>query len=503
MMEYPDVSRRAMVGLSAAAFAMGLVPASAFAASKPELYDDGTDAIPAAVGTPKRVIIIGAGMAGLAAANALTAAGVDCIILEARDRIGGRIHTGVVGGHPIDLGASWIHQPVGNPLSKYREQVRIKPLPAEVFSEAATSPTYDARTGILPMSAISAAEERIWKFYENRGAIAAGLGDGASVKDAFEHYAKQQGLGEQDRRVTAFLLRQEALGSSRDWNEIPLRHLDRDPRIPKPNHEEYSGDGEGVFPEGGYRHILEALARGSNIRLNHKVTKVQHDAAGVRVECAVGPSGDVQSFSGSHVLITVPQGVLSAASVSFDPPLPETKRGAIERIEMGKFEKVILAFKEPFWKERGYNHLGYMSDGAEFAFPLAIDLDVITGMPVLVCLNSGAFAAKISAGSVASARDGFMSVLRQIFDGKVPEPVDAARTTWATDEFSLGALSTNGFKTLSTDRFDLASPVDGRLLFAGEATNLDGRTASADGAFSSGVREAKRLLQVKKVGLTA
>src|SRR4051812_18591410 len=86
-------------------------------------YDDGTHAVPGGLaGDPERVIIVGAGWAGLTAANALRNAGVDHVVLDGRGRIGGRAHTADVGGIPIDLGCSWIHGPYGNPMMKFAQQ---------------------------------------------------------------------------------------------------------------------------------------------------------------------------------------------------------------------------------------------------------------------------------------------------------------------------------------------------------------------------------------------
>ena len=85
-----------------------------------EDFDDGGTDVPGGIVAPvERVLVVGAGIAGLTAANALTHAGVECVVLEARDRIGGRLHTVDVGGSPVDLGGSWIHMPDGNPMSVF------------------------------------------------------------------------------------------------------------------------------------------------------------------------------------------------------------------------------------------------------------------------------------------------------------------------------------------------------------------------------------------------
>ena len=89
-------------------------------------YDGGNPGIPGDItGTVRRVVVVGAGIAGLATANALIHAGVECVVLEARDRVGGRLHTVDVAGWPVDMGGSLIHFPAGNPLSALADQAGI------------------------------------------------------------------------------------------------------------------------------------------------------------------------------------------------------------------------------------------------------------------------------------------------------------------------------------------------------------------------------------------
>ena len=107
-------------------------------------FDDGSPEISGGiVGPVERVLVIGAGIAGLTVANALAHADVDCVVLEARDRIGGRLHTADLGGGRVDLGGSWIHHPEGNPLRRFARQVGIacrtgNPLPSLSAFDCAT-----------------------------------------------------------------------------------------------------------------------------------------------------------------------------------------------------------------------------------------------------------------------------------------------------------------------------------------------------------------------------
>src|SRR4051794_40214734 len=130
-------TRRDVLRLAAAA---GAGAALAGPLARPALatptasYDDGTAEVPPDLaGDPERVIVVGAGWAGLTLANALRNAGVDHVLLEARDRIGGRAHTAELDGVPVDLGCSWIHQPYkGNPMARFADQAGVRRINADV-----------------------------------------------------------------------------------------------------------------------------------------------------------------------------------------------------------------------------------------------------------------------------------------------------------------------------------------------------------------------------------
>ena len=102
-----------------------------------ESFDDGQADVPGVAGPVERVVVIGAGIAGLTVANALTHGGVDCVVVEARDRIGGRLHTVNLAGSMVDLGGSWIHTPVGNPMRAFADQAGVRCRSANPLPELA------------------------------------------------------------------------------------------------------------------------------------------------------------------------------------------------------------------------------------------------------------------------------------------------------------------------------------------------------------------------------
>jgi polyamine oxidase len=166
-------------------------------------FDDGGTDVPGGVaGTVERVLVVGAGIAGLTVANALTHAGVECVVLEARERIGGRLHTADVGGSPVDLGGSWIHMPDGNPMSALARLAGVSCRSADPVPEIAGFDCGEGRR-------LSAAETEdvlglyIEGFPEAAEGLLARLGPDASVADGIEAFvaSRPPGLARRARQM--------------------------------------------------------------------------------------------------------------------------------------------------------------------------------------------------------------------------------------------------------------------------------------------------------------
>jgi polyamine oxidase len=151
-------------------------------------FDDGRPDVPAGLaGPPERVVVVGAGIAGLTVANALAHAGVECVVLEARDRVGGRLHTVDLAGSPVDLGGSWIHMPGGNPMRAFAELAGVPCRSADPVPEMTGFDRGEGRR-------LSADEtEAVLALYleafpEAAGGLAAELGPDASAADGIEAF---------------------------------------------------------------------------------------------------------------------------------------------------------------------------------------------------------------------------------------------------------------------------------------------------------------------------
>ena len=453
-----------------------------------ESFDDGRTDVPGGVAGPVgRVVVVGAGIAGLTVANALAHAGVECVVLEARDRIGGRLHTVDLAGVSVDLGGSWIHMPAGNPMSAFARQVGVPCRSADPVPEMAGFDCAEGRR-------LSAAEaEELLGLYdevfpEAAGQLAARLGPDASAADGIEAFVAGAGLAPGPARRARQMLYAIIEAESADlaerqslrwmWNEL-----------------EYGGNYLGDVPEGGYRRLVEAMASGVDLRLGVEVTEVATSAGGVRVHGAGGSCEE-----GSHVVVTVPLGVLKRGAPRFSPGLPPDRLAAIGRLGFGRFEKVALRFDEPFWRAAGFPHvMVFPRDPGEWMV-WVMGLDAFGAGPVLAF-----FVFHSAAGRVLGAgRDGAvrwaLGMLAEATGGPCPEPVAVAVTSWATDPYAGGAYTHIPPGASPADADLLGEPVGGRLLFAGEHTQ-SARLAYADGALSSGIREAKRLLSQPSVRL--
>ncbi|HED65810.1 MAG TPA: FAD-dependent oxidoreductase [Planctomycetes bacterium] len=418
----------------------------------------------------RRVIVVGAGVAGLAAAHALSRIGVEVVVLEALERIGGRIEPGTLGPVPVDLGAAWVHgSGPGNPLTQLfaRLGVTLQPdrVPFHVFERG---------TGYLTRAQVNLLNRRVSSFLTALPLLRTQLGPRASVAEGVDLFLALQGLGGVALARSRFMLRaffeSWYAGSARD---LALEWVWEDESFPGPD----------AFPVGGYGQLVDGLARGLEIRTGSAVSLVEHGPSGVAVHT------EEEVIRGSHAIVTVPLGVLKARSIRFEPRLPERKQRAIRRIGMGAFEKILLRFEHPFW--RNLDELFYRSRREE-KVPFLKDLLPFTGEPILLALAAGESADRMRLRSASEIVDELLGAVGEIVASTPPAPTHAHVTRWRADPFFRGSFSYLRTGSSPADQRSLAAPVD-RLLFAGEATH-ERFFASVHGALLSGLREAGRIV---------
>lgn len=279
------------------------------------------------------------------------------------------------------------------------------------------------------------------------------------------------------------------------------------------NEQRYGGNYFGYAPDGGYRRLVDAMASGVDVRLGRAVSEIAVSPDGVQMATADG-----RAEEGSHVVVTVPLGVLKRGQPRFSPVLPPDRLAAIEWLGFGRFEKVALRFAEPFWRAAGFPQLMVFPSQPGEWMVWAMGLDAFGGGPVLVFFvfhSAAERLARAGAGPGPGPRPGpdadagadawsdwALSALAAATGRPCPQPIAVAVTSWAADPWTAGAYTHIPPGADPADADLLGEPVAGRLLFAGEHTQ-SARLSYADGALTSGIREAKRLLGTPVVRITA
>jgi len=429
----------------------------------------------------KKVLVIGAGLSGLTAAQALQTAGWEVVVLEARDRIGGRVWT----RDGIDLGAQWIHGTEGNPITNLARQLNIQTMFVGGDSsyiggweqlqlrsiQGRTLTPEEKETSIFLIDDIREAMDALRRENEQSG------GQDISLEEAAQRVMAQRGLSPELREQVAWHL---AVLFRDDWGasagQLSLMSWDD-------GYEVY-GYGDSVFVD-GVASLTDRLAAGLDVRLGHVVSRIEHGAEGVRVAAGAG------SFTADAVIVTLPLGVLKSGRVAFDPPLPAAKQQAISRLGMGVLTKVVLLYDEPFWPHNQYV-FGYAARDVREAPPLIVNLWKTNRQPALVLLIGGDQGREVENWSLERTTDWAQGILRELFGADVPEPRKVVVTQWGLDPYSEGSYSYMAVGATPGDIEALAAPVGDKLLFAGEAT-VRSHWACLHSAYFSGVREAARL----------
>lgn len=452
-------------------------------------YDGGDPAIPdASAGAVEKVIVVGAGLAGLTAANALTAAGVETVVLEARDRIGGRLHTVDVAGSPIDMGGSWIHTPIGNPLRDFASQAEVACRPGNFLDDMSIFDLADQRL-LTDAEYEEVVGHMLEGFPEAQPELGARLGPQASLADAVELYVSETGLehGQARRLYLALKFFHEADTTG---------FLELQSAVTNAEVVDYDGDYLGDLPVGGFGWVTAAMASDVDVRLNAPVTAVLVAPEGVSVTTA-----DTTVYEGSHAIVTLPLGVLKHRDVEFSPPLEPQRLASIDRLGFGRFEKIALRFQRPFWRDAGITHMSVFPPDRNGSSVALFGMDAFGCGPTLVAFVFRSAIERFDQSSPEQAAAWVLELMSAATGAPCPAPDVVAVSSWGADPYTRGAYTAIPLGASSDDVRTLAEPAHGRLLFAGEATSVT-RMGFADGAMSTGVREAKRLLQVETVELT-
>lgn len=434
------------------------------------------------------MIVVGGGIAGLAAACNLARAGFSVSVLEARDRVGGRIFTQSVCGSnaAIELGAEFIHgfapeifqpfQELGTPISEVEGQnwcASGRELsPCSFFSEV---------DSVLQKMDDSIPDESFLAFLERRFPN--------STHDPKLEEAKRRAVG----YVTGF--------NAADPNAVGVHWLVEGMRA-----EERIQGHRAFRPKGGYQGLVnyfqgQVREMDVTIHSNSVVESIKWQLGQIEVGARNGEGHS--TFRAPQVLITVPLGVLKApigepGAIRFAPSLPPQKIDAFGKLEMGRIIRLVLRFRHRFWNSIS------ASNGkktlAEMSFLFSEDpwfptwwTATPTGEPIIAgwapFRSADQFAGNDKSTVVArglQTLSELLSIRKDDLQGWLEE---GHVHDWQTDPFSRGAYSYGKVGSRGAQQA-LAAPIESTLFFAGEATDISGHNGTVHGAIASGYRAA-------------
>lgn len=461
--------------------------------------------------TKPKVLIVGAGFSGLAVAYHLRNV-ADCLILEARGRIGGRVHPMEMNdGTIVDLGGQWIHEASQqNPIVRLlKEELNIPMLYASLerddndTSDSATKGNsrqsirknimFDSSGQEIPSSIYKSASKFFYKVLDSIDPESTGLN--TSWKDVFDgaledasspkyHRLAGQNIGDpRFQAILNYLIHRVECYEGGRFHELSSHLSDIYQNLGGPDE----------IPTGGYRSVLQALAGeiGSDkISLNTPVATIDtNQEEKVQVTCRDG-----SSYLADFCVCTVPLGVLQRRSIVFRPDLPSGRWKAIDSIGMGLLDKVILKFDEDFWS--GLEVFGVVHEEVS-RIQHFYDCSIDFGAPTLVLFLGGDAARRVDSENGLTDKEissEAMRSLRLIFGNEIPDPLTTVVTRWLLDEYSYGAYSFAKVGCTKAAYEEVAQPI-GNVFFAGEHTSLTAHSC-VHGAWGTGEREAKRILDV-------
>lgn len=413
----------------------------------------------------KSVLILGGGIAGLAAARELARHNIAVTVIEAQDRLGGRIRTARHGNIPLELGAEFIHGE-SKPLL---ETVRDAGLETQTVSEKnqlvengrfEDFDTWDRASEIFHRINPNEPDTPFEEFLARQKDL------DARVRDATRHFVEGFNAARVNRISSHALLRAEQAAEKMNGS-LQLR----------------------VTP--GYSALVDFLASeieklggvlATNARARQVIWKFRH------VDMAVEIQNQLKTFAADAAIVTLPVGIWKADEIEFQPTLPD-KVEATRNLDFGNIVKVIFEFREAFWGDLGFFH--------------ALDQQIPTWWhdprgPILVGWAGGSYADALLKHSHSELEQIGLEILGGIFSENKNSLRDRMLTShywnWAADPFVRGAYSYIPVHRLDFPKL-LAAPVAETLFFAGEATVTDAQMGTVSGALETGLRAAREVIE--------
>lgn len=413
----------------------------------------------------KTVIVIGAGISGLAAAKKLQEKGLNVIVLESQDKVGGRLKTNRTLGVAFDEGASWIHGINGNPITALAKEAGMTT--AETIDDQADA-CYDIGGVLRSASTYDAAETELYRILDT-------LMNSGNATQSFETVFNSLYPAHSADRLWKFLLSTYVTFDCGDLNNLSSLLYNEG--------EEFGGVEK--IATNGYDTIANYLSSELNVQCNQRVSKIDYSNTKIKV------THNGTESEADYVLVTVPLGVLKNNSIQFMPGLPSAKQTAIQKIGMNCVNKFLLTWDHPFWDDTQY--IVYTPETTD-KFNYFVNVNKYNpSANALMTFAYADYARQTETMSDAQIISEIMVHLKDIYEDNIPNPTNLLRTKWHTNENSFGAYSYTAIGTEMQHFDDLAEEINDKVFFAGEHTNAE-YFSTAHGAYLSGMREADKII---------
>ncbi len=403
--------------------------------------------------TEAEVVIIGGGAAGVAAARRLREAGVAALIVEARERLGGRAWTTVAGGFPVDLGCGWLHSAERNPWTKIAEaegQMIDKSLPPWARPAAQLG---------LPATEVTAFRQALVRLHER--------------VDAYPQ-------DEPDKPVAAFLEPRGRWNALLDAVSTYYSGAELE-RVSAHDLANYEDDGVNWRVGSGYGRLIASYGAGLPAALGCKAERIDRRGKRLAIETSKG------AIQADAVIVTLSSAVIAEQPDLFLPALPE-KTEAAAGLPLGLADKLFLTLADPTTFESESRAFGDATRAATAAYHFRP-----YGRPMIEVYFGGSLAAELEKGGERAFFDFALAELIGLFGAGIARRIaPLAHHGWLRDPFARGSYSYASPGSVAC-RAALAAPVEERIFFAGEACSRNDYS-TAHGAFRTGVAAAEQAI---------
>jgi monoamine oxidase len=406
------------------------------------------------------VIVVGGGVAGIAAASALSSFKHSVLLLEARNRLGGLVYSeqSVLG--VVEHGAEFLHD-TNHPIADLLKNAGaiLRPVPSAVLY---------ARDGAL----LSDSDPWVQAVRRIKQHIAAHSGTSVAVSELLNSLAAEYPADALDRTANAISSHEGA-----PIDELSMAALEYDADILT----------EHARVEGGLSLLVESLASGFTYRLGMEIARLNHGADGVTLFDAHGECVG----RGRCAVVAVPLGVLQSGSITFDPCLDAGHQAALASLRMNHTVKIILHFSEQIFGEERF--LSLPGPVPEIWSRSCKHGEMLVGFSggQLITMYQELF------HNQEALIKNLLATLSELFGPKVERAFVSSRVVdWLEDPFARGSCSYSASGSTGRDieaRQALAQPIENRLFFCGEATNYSGAHGTVHGAYDTGIRVAREI----------